>query len=76
MKIIYQKNKNKTSVILLFLIHCGSRNEDKKELGIAHVVEHSIYKGTIDYPSNISLMNAINSIGGTTNAFTSYEYTG
>ncbi|MEI7578856.1 MAG: pitrilysin family protein [bacterium] len=64
------------SVTVLVLVHTGSRFESPDIAGLAHFVEHMFFKGTKQYPSSLKLALAMENIGGTSNAFTSYEYTG
>ncbi len=53
----------------------GSRHESDHDSGIAHFVEHMLFKGT-DRRSARDLAQAIDSIGGQVDAFTSKEYAG
>lgn len=53
----------------------GSKDEKSGEKGIAHLIEHMIFKGTRKLSeSDISLIT--HKLSGYTNAFTSYDYTG
>lgn len=60
----------------MVLFGVGSRYEDNTEAGIAHLLEHMIYKGSKTMPDALSVSKAIENIGGEHNAFTSKEYTG
>ncbi|HUR34746.1 MAG TPA: pitrilysin family protein [Vicinamibacterales bacterium] len=51
----------------------GSRHESAAESGIAHFVEHMLFKGT-DSRSAEDIAQAIDSIGGQLDAFTAKEY--
>ena len=51
----------------------GSRHEPEVEGGIAHFVEHMLFKGT-DTRSAEDIAQAIDSIGGQLDAFTAKEY--
>src|SRR6187399_797686 len=51
----------------------GSRHESAAESGIAHFVEHMLFKGT-DTRSAEDIAQAIDSIGGQLDAFTAKEY--
>ena len=51
----------------------GSRHESDERAGIAHFVEHMLFKGT-DTRSAEDLAQAIDSIGGQLDAFTAKEY--
>ncbi|MBP7779547.1 MAG: insulinase family protein [Acidobacteria bacterium] len=53
----------------------GSRHEPRVHEGIAHFVEHMLFKGT-DTRSAEDLAQQIDSIGGHLDAFTSKEYAG
>jgi len=64
------------SVTIMVLVKTGSRNEIDSQAGLAHFVEHMFFKGTKNMPSSKDIGLAIENIGGTSNAFTSYEYTG
>ncbi len=53
----------------------GSRHESDAQAGIAHFVEHMLFKGT-DTRSAEDIAQAIDSIGGQLDAFTAKEYAG
>jgi len=53
----------------------GSRHEPVEQSGIAHFVEHMLFKGT-DTRSAEDIAQTIDSIGGQMDAFTSKEYAG
>ncbi len=53
----------------------GSRDESSGETGIAHFLEHMMFKGTKNYGPKV-FSNLIKKNGGTHNAFTSFDYTG
>jgi predicted Zn-dependent peptidase len=53
----------------------GSRHEPGDEAGIAHFVEHMLFKGT-DTRSAEDIAQQVDSIGGQLDAFTSKEYAG
>ena len=52
----------------------GSRAETPRDSGIAHCIEHMLFKGTRRRRA-IDISRAIESVGGTMNAYTSREYT-
>lgn len=64
------------SVTVLVLANTGSRYETAKEEGIAHFLEHMVFKGTANYPDAQAISLAIDELGADSNAFTSKEYTG
>ena len=52
----------------------GSRNETAGRTGISHWVEHMLFKGTPQFPSNV-LDKVISRDGGVWNAFTTMDWT-
>jgi predicted Zn-dependent peptidase len=64
------------SVTTMVLANTGSRYEKPREQGIAHFLEHMVFKGTTQYPDSQALASTIDAIGADFNAFTSKEYTG
>ena len=66
-------NIPKVSVQLWYNV--GSKDEQSGQKGIAHLIEHMIFKGTNKLSeSDINLIT--NKLSGYCNAFTSYDYTG
>lgn len=55
-------------------INAGSRDELKNEQGIAHFIEHCLFKGTKKRKS-FQILNRIDGVGGELNAFTTKEET-
>lgn len=68
--------KSVDSVAVLVMIKTGSRNEQKGQEGISHVLEHMLFKGTKKYPTPLELASVVDRMGGEFNAFTGKEYTG
>ena len=56
------------------LINTGSRDEEANEQGIAHFIEHVIFKGTQTRKS-FHILNRIEDVGGELNAYTTKEET-
>ena len=52
----------------------GSADDPSGKSGIAHFLEHMMFKGTSNTPPD-EFSSAVTSIGGQENAFTSYDYT-
>lgn len=63
------------SVVVDFFVKTGSRSESEKENGIAHFLEHFLFKGTEHYPSALAISELVDSIGGEMNANTGKEHT-
>jgi zinc protease len=61
-------------VALQLWVRVGGRDETASELGLSHYLEHMLFKGTPTRPPG-SIDVLIEGIGGTSNAFTSYDYT-
>ena len=55
-------------------INVGSRDETETQNGIAHFIEHSIFKGT-NKRKAFQILNRIDGVGGELNAFTTKEET-
>jgi len=53
----------------------GSRHETPEESGLAHFIEHMVFKGT-EKRSQARIAQEMDEIGGQTDAFTSQEYAG
>ncbi len=55
-------------------INVGSRSETLEENGVSHLIEHMLFKGTKNRSAK-EIASALESIGGSINAFTSREQT-
>ncbi|MBD3250033.1 MAG: hypothetical protein GF381_00445 [Candidatus Pacebacteria bacterium] len=64
------------SVTALILVNTGSRYENEDQEGMAHCLEHLVFKGTKNYPDQKQIAVLLDRIGADSNAFTSKEYTG
>ena len=62
------------SISIGIWIATGSREEDSKEKGISHFIEHLVFKGT-ESRSAHDIAKEIDSVGGVLNGFTEKEYT-
>lgn len=60
----------------LILFNAGSRYENTKNNGIAHFLEHMLFKGSKKYPNTVVISTLLDGLGGISNAFTSKDYTG
>lgn len=61
---------------VLVLFRVGSRYETPNTNGIAHFVEHMMFKGTKKRPTTLDISQALDRYGAEYNAFTSKDYTG
>lgn len=73
-KVVFEQNRHLNSVTVGVWIGVGSRDEDEYNNGIAHMIEHMLFKGTETMSSEeLAIRTAI--IGGGLNAYTSKENT-
>ena len=56
------------------VVGAGSRHESPEEHGIAHFIEHTIFKGTT-HRSAFGILNRLDSVGGELNAYTTKDET-
>src|SRR3954454_12396136 len=63
------------SVTVALYFGSGSRYEPTHEQGIAHLVEHMLFKGSRRYPSAQRISETIEGVGGILNAVTDKELT-
>ncbi len=61
------------SCALGFWVRRGSRHEGPAEEGLAHFLEHTVFKGTEAYPTPDALAEATDRLGGHVDAFTGKE---
>lgn len=72
--LIVQEHRASDVVAVQLWMRMGGRDEASDELGLAHYIEHMIFKGTATRPPG-SIDRMIEGFGGTSNAFTSYDTT-
>jgi zinc protease len=72
--LIVQEHRASEVVALQLWLRVGGRDEAPEELGLSHYLEHMLFKGTPTRPPG-SIDYLIESLGGRSNAFTSYDYT-
>ena len=56
------------------LVNAGSRDEDEQQMGLAHFIEHLIFKRT-EKRNTTQILNRLESVGADLNAYTTKEYT-
>lgn len=74
LKVISEKITHVKSFSLGFWFNVGSRDENEKNSGISHFLEHMFFKGTKKRSAK-KISEEIESLGGYLNAFTSKEHT-
>ena len=60
---------------LCAVIKVGSRNDDPMLMGMAHFLEHMMFRGSENHPSFLQLADAFEWLGGEWNAATSQDHT-
>ncbi len=66
------KRSNSTVAYCALSIKCGTRDEEGYNNGIAHFVEHTMFKGT-EKKSATTISNYLDRLGGELNAYTTKE---
>jgi zinc protease len=72
--LIAQEHRAADVVALQLWMKVGGRDEKQDELGLSHYLEHMLFKGTLTRPPG-SIDRLIEGFGGSSNAFTSYDFT-
>lgn len=66
-----------TKAVTVFVFtKVGSRYETRRTNGIAHFIEHLMFKGTKRRPSTLAISRLLDGVGARYNAFTSKDWTG
>lgn len=73
-RIITEKVPGVRSVAVGIWVGAGSRHENETNAGISHFIEHLMFKGT-QKRSATDIAEALDSVGGQLNAFTTKEFT-
>ena len=74
LQVVVVENPRAPVVAQMIWYNFGSDIESPGKSGLAHFMEHLMFKGTKNYPENF-FSNFLSKIGGSENAFTSYDYT-
>lgn len=72
-KIILSRTRSRVAYSGVY-INVGSRDESGADEGMAHFIEHSLFKGT-EHRRAYHILNRIDGVGGELNAFTTKEET-
>jgi len=75
LRLVTESMPHVRSVTVGVWIKRGSRHESDAEAGVAHFVEHMLFKGTTTRSAQV-IAQTIDSIGGQLDAFTAKEYAG
>lgn len=74
LRVVYTPVAHSAIGYCALLIGSGTREEEKGKEGIAHFIEHCLFKGT-KKRSALQVISSIDSVGGELNAYTSKEET-
>lgn len=74
MNVIMVPLKNTKIIAMGFFIKAGSRNETDENSGVAHFLEHMMFKGTVDRTPE-KLFDELDTLGTVYNAATTTQYT-
>ncbi len=71
---IVHRHTSSPVAYLGLMVGAGTRDEDPKQNGMAHYIEHTVFKGT-QHRTARQIINRIENIGGDINAYTTKEET-
>ena len=75
LKVFLAHNDESPGIQTYIAVKTGSNRDPKDNTGLAHYLEHMMFKGTSNVSSD-DFERLIAKFGGVNNAFTSYDYTG
>ena len=73
--VIVKPDRRAPTAVHMLWVRVGSMDEVDGTTGVAHVLEHMLFKGTPSVPSG-EFSRRVAALGGRENAFTSRDYTG
>jgi predicted Zn-dependent peptidase len=74
-RVVTESISHVASVAVGLWLAAGSRDETPHQAGLAHFLEHMLFKGTEKRPSSKEIADALENVGGYLNAFTDREMT-
>lgn len=75
MSLIVKSDRRAPTAVHMLWLRVGSMDEVDGTSGVAHVLEHMLFKGTPSVPAG-EFSRRVAALGGRDNAFTSHDYTG
>ena len=72
MSVVLLPRADAESIVTVVCYRAGSRDEGSGETGLAHFLEHMMFKGSALYPPG-AIDSVTQGLGGTNNAFTSHD---
>lgn len=76
LRVLLSPQKETKAVTVLVLVGVGSRYENQNIRGMAHFLEHMMFKGAKKYPNTQILSHELDAVGAQYNAYTSKDHTG
>src|SRR6266446_8342294 len=73
-RVIIEEHRTSDVVAVQLWVKAGGRDEAANELGLAHYLEHMLFKGTTSRPTGF-IDRDVEGVGGRMNAGTSLDYT-
>ena len=73
-RVLHNAAGNTDIVHACVVINCGSRDEPEGKPGLAHFIEHLLFKGTLKR-NTFQVLNRLEAVGGDLNAYTTKEQT-
>lgn len=73
-RVLTEKHTNTQCTVAGFWLDRGTRDENTKMMGVSHLLEHLVFKGTKKL-SALEISQCMEAVGGELNAFTSKEHT-
>lgn len=74
-RVISARMPGTRSLAIAVTVLVGSREERRRDAGLAHFMEHITFRGTRALPSSRAVSEAVEGVGGTSNASTGREST-
>lgn len=74
LRVLHVEDRNIMTVHCGFIINVGSRDERNDQNGLAHLIEHCLFKGT-KHRKAFHILTRLDSVGGEINAYTTKEET-
>ncbi len=74
LRLVFVQMPHLHSALICAFVRVGPRFERPGERGVSHFVEHTLFNGSLRYPTQRQLFEAVEDIGGEFNAVSSYEH--
>lgn len=76
LRVITIPTSSTRSATIMVMASAGSRHEERRVNGLSHFMEHMFFKGAKRHKNAMEVASAIDSVGGSFNAFTGEERVG